>query len=200
MSNRVLGLVIAVIVWGLSQASGQAGVFDTVHFLSPGEFSIGLEPEIQLSNGGGVGLDLKYSQGLNELTTVAGILGASGGTYKFRVGGQMTFDFFPDVEGQPGIGVTTKAMYYRLADTGSVEITAIPYIHKTFHVSGLNEVEPFLALPVGLGFSDGRYQAVSTLSLGSLFKSTDHLRYVFELGIGLNNTESYLSGGIVYYH
>lgn len=196
--------VFPVLIGGLAflggEASSVAGVFDLVHFLEPGDFSLGLEPQLNLSNGTGLGANLKYTQGLNEFMNVAGILGTSSGERKFRLGGQLTFDFFPDVEGQPGIGVTTSAIYHRFTEYGQMEFMAIPYIHKAFRSSNNEEIEPFLAVPVGVALSQGRYQAMSSVSLGSLFKSSEHLRFVLEMGVAVNNSQSYLSGGVVYYH
>ena len=35
-------------------------------------------------------------------------------------------------------------------------------------------------------------------TVGSSFKATEHFRYVIEFGIAVNNSETYLSGGIAY--
>jgi len=176
-----------------------AGVFDVVHFLNPGQFSLGLEPQLGLTGTTQLGANLKYTQGINEFMNFAGVLGTSSGNQKFRVGGQLTFDFFPDIEGQPGLGITTSALYRRFVDNGQMDVTVIPYIHKTFHTGGSDEIEPFMAFPFGVALSNGRYEPISSVSFGSLFKNSDHLRYVVEVGVALNHTQSYISGGVVYY-
>jgi hypothetical protein len=195
-----LGLMTGGLLLSEKVSYAFAGTFDTVHYLSPGDFAIGVAPELGLSNGANLGANIKYTQGLNELTNAAAILGVSNGERKFRLGGNVTFDIFPDMDGQPGIGIAGSGMYYQLAKTGLVELTAIPYVHKTFHVGGGDEIEPFLSVPVGMAFSEGRYKALSSVNVGALFKNADNFRYVVELGVALNNTESYFSGGIVYYH
>lgn len=202
MSTKSVVVMFALLMGFLAESSSFAygGSFDLVHFISPGDFAIGLEPELGLSNGASVGANLKYTQGLNELSNVSAILGTSSGRRKFQLGGNMTFDIFPDLESQPGIGIAASTIYYQLPDAGQVELTAIPYIHKTFRVGGGGEVEPFLSVPFGLAFSEGRYSSVSNMSVGSLFKSGENLRFVMELGVAINNSESYFSGGIVYYH
>jgi hypothetical protein len=176
-----------------------AGVFDLTHFVNPGSFAIGLEPVATLSDGGGVGFNFKYTQGINELTNAQFIIGTGTGIDRFRVGGNLDVDLFPDIDNQPGIGVAFQGLYYNLPSDGRFDLTAIPYIHKAFTLQGGDEVDPFLAFPVGLAFQDGMYHFTDTLAFGSLFKKNEHLSYVLEMGISMNHSETYISGGFVYY-
>ena len=130
---------------------------------------------------------------------VTGIVGTGGGPRYFRIGGNLTFDFVPDIDNQPGVGLAAQAIYYRLTDQGELEATGVPYIHKSFRVEEGAELDPFFAFPIGLGFSSGNYKVVDTAVIGASFKNTEHFRYIFELGIDVNHTETYFSGGIVYY-
>ncbi len=201
--NKILFLAVGLAITTVSSFTSVAhavGVFGTPRFISPGSGAIGFEPELILSNGAGVGANVRYQYGLTDLNNVQAILGTGSGPRKFRVGGNATFDFFPDVEGQPGIGIATQAIYYRLKEgRGMLEVTAIPYLHKAF-ISGSNEIEPYIAIPFGGNFSEGRYEATSTFSVGSMFKSTESIRYLVELGVAINHAESYVSGGLIYYH
>jgi hypothetical protein len=199
----------------LLASAASAGVFSTSRFVNPDSYSIGFEPELTLTGGAGVAGNLRFTAGLSDLTNVTAIVGSGDGPRRFRVGGNMAFDFFPDAEGQPGIGIAGQAIYYRVGaasappatpgqaqdspTSGMLELTAIPYVHKTF-ASGAGEWEPFLAVPFGVAFVDGSYQAISTLALGSIFKLNENFRAVTELGVAINNTETYFSGGVVYYH
>lgn len=177
--------------------AAQAAVFNTPHFLKPEEQAIGVEPELTLTSGAGLAATFRYSRGLSDINNGHVIVGTGGGPRKFRMGGNLTFDFFPDVEGQPGIGVAAQALYVRLVDRGQLELTGVPYIHKAFY-SGNNEIDPFISVPIGIGFSGGRYQALSTMVVGSFFKASESMKYVLELGVDINHTESYLSGGVVF--
>ena len=194
------GVTVWLFAWGaaLVASSAQAGVFNLPHFVAPGDFALGLEPELTLSSGAGVGINAKYTQGLTDLNNFTAILGTGSGPRRFRAGGNFTFDFFPDLEGQPGIGIAAQGLYVRLKDRGAMELTAIPYLHKSF-VTGTNEVEPYLAVPFGFSFSNGNYNPISSVVVGSLFKSNEHFRYVVEFGIAVNRTDSYISGGFVFY-
>lgn len=180
-----------------------AGVFDTPQFVQPGEFALGFEPEITFTDGGGVAGNVRYTQGLSDLNNLNVILGTGGGPRRFRVGGNVTFDFFPDIDKQPGIGVAVQGIYYRLhindMDSGQFELTGIPYIHKAF-ISNGQEVQPFFALPVGIAFNGGNYNGLTQAVIGVLYKQSDHVRFSTELGFNINHSETYLSVGVIYYH
>lgn len=186
-------------------ASATAGVFNTPRFLPAGSFAAGLEPEIQLSDGTGIGANVRFGQGLTDLSNVNLLVGTGGGGRKFRFGGNVTFDFFPDIQGQPGIGLALQGIFYRIGASGSsstagqLDLVGMPYIHKTFAMSGKDEIEPYLAVPIGAAFSGGQYTGISSLVVGAMFKNVEKLRYVVELGLSLNDMYTYASGGIMYY-
>jgi len=194
---------------GLLTTAAHADVFNLPHFVAPGEFAIGVEPELTLSDGAGIGINLRYTQGLNELIDVSGQIGTGGGPRQFRAGVDFDFDFFPDVKGQPGIGLATRALYVRIPTPGSlipgdasgqVELTAIPYIHKAFTTESGGVVDPFFSFPFGMSFLSGQYQGLSTAVIGALIKGGESFWYSTEFGIAVNHTETYFAGGITYYH
>jgi hypothetical protein len=59
--------------------------------------------------------------------------------------------------------------------------------------------EPFLAIPLGLELAGGSYQGISSVSLGSIFTHSSHLKSVLELSVGLSVMDTSISGGIAYY-
>ncbi len=183
---------------GLGSLNAFAEVASTPHFVAPGEIALGFEPELTLTNGAGLGFNARYTQGLTDLNNMTLIVGTGSGPRRFRIGGNVSFDFFPDTAGQPGLGVAFQGIYWRLKDSGRLDVAAMPYIHKTIDTPG-GQIEPYFSFPFGLGFGNGSYQPVSSVVLGSMFKATSQLRYLVELGINVNHSESYVSGGIVYY-
>lgn len=177
----------------------EAGVFDLPYFVQPNEFALGLEPEVIFSNGAGVGANAKFTYGLNDLMNGTAILGTGTGPRRFRVGANVAFDFFPDIDKQPGIGLGLQSLYYRQQNNGRMDLTAIPYIHKAFQATSDESVDPFVSVPFGLAFSGGEYKATTTIAFGAAFKTVEHFRWITEFGIALNNAETYFSGGVVYY-
>ncbi len=184
----------------LDPSRSSAGVFNLPHFVPMGEFAVGVEPEVQFSSPAIVGVNLKYTQGVSDINNFVGILGTGGSGRGFRVGGSFTFDIFPDIDNQPGIGLGLGALYVQLPAAGSIELAGTPYVHKNLTLGGSIPIEPFVAVPIGIALSQGTYQAIASLAFGALFQHSQHFRSVVELGVGLSNTSTYLSGGVVYYH
>jgi hypothetical protein len=199
------------------QSQGFAGVFNLPHFVMPGDFAIGLEPEFIMTGGAALGVNLKYTHGLSELSNLTGIIGTGGGGRQFRVGGNFTLDIFPDTGpdagDQPGIGVAFQGLFWQYQSpiqstpglvvstqgASALEVTAIPYLHKSLSVEQ-GDFEPFVALPIGVALSQGSYQTLASAVIGSLFKHNDHFRTVLEFGVSISNSPTYVSGGFVYYH
>ncbi len=201
--SPVVLLASSIMVTMVSFApSAQAGLFNTVRFTPAGQYELGIEPELQLSDGSGVGANIRFNQGLTDLNNLNLLIGTGGGSRGFRFGGNFTFDFFPDIAGQPGIGLAVQGIYYRVgvagtSSVGQLDLAGIPYIHKAIALQGKDEIEPYFAVPLGAAFSGGQYSGTSSIVVGALFKNVDRFRYNLELGIGLSSQPTYVSGGII---
>ncbi|RYZ70559.1 MAG: hypothetical protein EOP09_05895 [Proteobacteria bacterium] len=184
----------------LAQPAAQAGVFNIPNFISQGKNAVGIGPELNLSNDTGLALNLRYQLGISQLSNLHLITGPGGGERHFRIGAAYTFDFFPDMQGQPGIGLALQGMYYRYSgNRGQFEPTFIPYLHKEFRNNTGGSVEPFVAIPMGMEFKDGESDFIATLVLGTKFKTSNpSITYIGELGANLSETETYVSGGVVF--
>ncbi len=177
-----------------------AGVFNIPKFVAPGSFAIGLEPELNLeSNDTGLALNIKYTHGINDLINFGATVGFGGGVRKFRVGGVAVFDFFPDDGNQPGMGIATQFIHYSLSTENSFETTIIPYLHKNFR-SGESEFNPYFAIPFGVAFRGSGNPGLVSTAVGCSFKTSEHLFFLLELGVAVNNTNTYFSGGVIYYY
>jgi hypothetical protein len=197
--RNVLNSFVGILGFVATISTAQADVFNAVHFVEPGKMAFGAEPVITMSHGAGIGANLDYIQGIDELMDAEAVIGTGTGPRRFRVGGGITWDFFPDIDKQPGIGLMTSAIYYRLPNDGQLVLTGAPYIHKAFVMDNKQEVEPFVAIPLGLGFESATYQWIGQFVFGSMFKYSDKIRYSAELGLNMNNAETYISAGITYY-
>lgn len=176
-----------------------AGVFNLPKFINPGESALGIEPEVTFTNDGGVAANLRYQYGLTDLNNVTAILGSGTGVRRFRVGGAFTFDFFPDIDKQPGIGIATQGIYYRYKGFGQFDLTLIPYVHKAFYNGEGNQVEPYFALPFGPEFRSGNYTWAAQTVLGAMFRTKDSpMNFLGEVGVSVNKAETYISGGIMF--
>lgn len=193
-------LLFTLSVVFLFQLESQAGVFATVEHPGPGGSAIGLEPEFIIATNSSLGINARYQHGISDLMFATGIIGTGGGPRNFRMGGNLVFDFFPDIEGQPGVGLATQALYYVGTPKNFLEISAIPYLHKAFVGEEKNEIHPYVAFPLGTNFSsDSTYKLFIQAVLGGIFGAGGKLDYIAEIGIGISNSDSYISGGINYH-
>jgi hypothetical protein len=200
--HKRLGSLALLFLLGLTGEVklGRAGVFTQPHFVTSGKFALGLEPEIFFSNGASLGASFHYTHGLTDAINLGATIGTGDGNRGFRGGARGVFEFFPDGARQPGLGVATSALFVRHPGGMVFELGGSPYVHKTFVLQGATEVEPFLSFPLGLRFDDGRYEGFMTVTLGSIFKVAENVSGVFEFGVAVVHTESYISGGVTYFH
>ncbi len=186
---------------GIVPVLAQAGFFTMPHYIPQDQYTLGLEPEVMFDRGGSFGMNLRYTHGMSESSNLTGILGTGSGARGFRLGGAMTFDVFPDAGKQPGVGFGGQALLVQRSAGTTMEITGFAYAHKNFTVTSdwIKAAEPFVAIPLGLALGGGRYQAITSLSMGSIFVHNPHLRSVLELTVGLISADTGISGGISYY-
>ena len=190
----------SVAAYYLLISGASAGFFNTARFVEAKRWSIGFEPELTFTRGSGLGANLKFTQGFNDLLNLAGIMGTGGGARGFRIGPQAVFDFFPDVEGQPGIGLAIETIYYRIFQAGRLELTASPYIHKTFETDSGGNIAPFLAFPIGFSVGSDDTRNIAHVAVGTMIKRGEHFDFVVELGVNVNNYYTTFSGGVAYYY
>lgn len=198
----VLWLFFAAILWGSSTPAQASTLFSQPHFLEEGKYGLGIEPVLVTTNGNGFATNLRTQYGLTDLQNLSTIVGAGSGRQKFRIGGGTTFDFFPDLEGQPGIGLAVQSIYYRYKKTGDssygqLEVSATPYIHKTFYNEQDDQVEPYLGLPFGTAFRQNEYNWFSQLTIGGRYRPNKSTLHLFtELNVNLSHAETTISGGV----
>lgn len=197
MMTRIVVICFSVLLSPFS--SVHAGVFNLPKYVPSSQFGIGVEPELTLTSGAGIGINARFQYGIGDMTNAHLIIGNGVGPKQFRVGGAMTFDFFPDVEGQPGIGMAVTALYGRVPTGGRMDALITPYIQKT--IQGMDtDFTPFIAIPVGLAFMDSSaYSVVTQFVFGSGFKLSERFRYMIELGIGITASDTYMSTGLMIY-
>ena len=184
--------------------AARADFFNMHSFVEPDRFAIGLEPVLTLTNGAGLGVNLRFTYGINDVINVGLAGGSGGGDRRFRLGGYGVFDFFPDTDDQPGIGVVASVFYYDMKTINRVEWMATPYFHNAFVTEGGEEFDPFVAVPLGYGLVDGENneenQFLVSVVVGSIFRKSEHFAFSFELGVAVNYTHTYFSGGITYFY
>jgi len=178
----------------------KAGVFNIPEFVDPGNWAVGLEPEATFNSGGSFSTNLKFTYGLAPISNLQFGIGEGSGNRGFRIGGTYTFDFIPDLKGQIGAGIALQLYYYKIqSGLSQTEASIYPYLHKAFENGGwVTSYDPYVALPLGIGFVSGTYHSLLQLVLGSAFRTSQYFSLNGELGINLSNTDTYIAGGITY--
>jgi hypothetical protein len=180
----------------------KASVFDLPAFLNPGQFSLGLEPEIVTSSPGGVGLNFKPKLGSSPFLNWQGIIGTGSGARGARYGVTADFDWFPDIEGgQPGIATPVTVLYQRIEGGGAFQYYVSPLIYKSFYSGQARyRYTPFVSVPFGWIFRDNKNSNFNQLALGSMFESdgAKNFRFTLEVGFPLTRSYSYISGGVTW--
>lgn len=204
MNNPIFTRIIAIAIATLTpifSVTAHAGIYTLTQYHAPGNWSLGLEPEITLTDGSGFGLNAKFTYGLDSLSNLQFAIGPGSGAKGFRAGGGMTWDFIPDLEGQIGAGLATQLYIYKVrSGAAQTELTAGPYIHKNFKLSNGTDVEPYAALPFGIALLEGKYRGICNFATGAFFKLTPNFSYSLEIGLNIANSDSYLAGGVTYFN
>ena len=197
MNKITLSLALLATVFGTTSAN--AGVFNIPQFVEQKSWSVGLEPEATFSSGGSFSNTLKFTYGIGSLSNVQVGVGTGSGNRGFRTGATYTFDFIPDLEGQPGAGIAFQGYYYKVrTNYGQTELTVYPYVHNEFTTGANMSIDPYVALPFGLALNNGNYNTVTQLVVGGYFKTSKNFGFNSEIGMNMKGADSYLSGGITY--
>lgn len=198
MQHFVSPILLIVTAFWVFISVGQATTsFDLPTYVEPGKASIGIEPVFALTNGSGASLNAKARYGVNELLNLGAMIGTGTGAREFRLGMVADFEWFPDMEGQPGIATPFFTEYYRFRDDGLITFGLKPLVYKTF-VTDHGDFTPFVSIPFGWNYCNQRTRAMIQTSFGTVYRlpQNEHIRFVVETGFNVKHAYSYISGGV----
>ncbi len=159
-----------------------------------------------VSDGGGIGLQARYTQKLNEDSTVDAGLGISGGERSARLFAGYDYQIIPDYENQPRTSL--KAFVENSKEFGARRniLGLAPTVSKGFSFWD-HEAFPYISLPYGISLEGKQNSYKTTLSAnigvssvipGDYISSKKPITANAEAIIGLNNSFSGIFLGFGY--
>ena len=123
-----------------------------------------------VSKGSGVGLQARYTQKLNEVSSVDAGLGISGGERSARLFAGYDYELFPDYDIQPRTSIKAFVENSKEFGTRRNILGIAPTVSKGFSFWG-QEAFPYLSLPYGISLDGKKNSYETTLSANAGFST-----------------------------
>lgn len=155
------------------------------------------------SEGGGIGLQARYTQKLNKKMTLDAGIGISGGEHANRFFTGVDFELYPDYARQPKVSLRTSIEVANEFHQGRTKLGLAPTVSKGFSFWG-KEAYPYIALPIGVSLNgDSKtYQSTFTANLGINgnlpISGYKHLQANSELQLNIKDSYTSLVFGVSY--
>lgn len=137
----------------LSFGAMAAGTGFSTYPLTMENTLIGAEFTGVTSNGGGVGMQGRFTQRVNSKFNYDVGMGISGGERSSRLFAGADYELFPDYENQPKVSLKTQIQNAKEFDRRVNSLSLAPTVSKGFSFWG-EEAFPFIALPFGINLDD----------------------------------------------
>lgn len=118
------------------------------------------------STGGGVGVQARYTQKLNEQLSFDAGLGMAAGERNGRLFTNADFEIFPDYMRQPRVALRAGFEHAQEFDSSRNIFSIGPTVSKGFAFWG-NEAFPFISLPIGVNLNSDSKTYESTISVNT---------------------------------
>lgn len=188
----------------LSQASIFAyGIGQSTMPMLSGSKSIATELTGITSDAGGMGMQVRYTQKLDEKLVLDGGIGISGGDRSQRIFVGADYEIYPDYMQQPRVSVKGILERSTEFDQGITKISLAPTVTKGFSFWG-KEAYPYVALPVGLSLNGDTQTYETAMSLntginGQLpIEGFKHLNGTMEIQVGLKDSFTAFLAGVTF--
>lgn len=195
--------VLLVFAFVLQSAAYGYGIGYSTHPLLPSKKLLSTELTGIVSNGGGVGIQARYTQNLSKEAVFDAGLGIGGGERSSRIFAGLDYEIFPDYAQQPRVSLKGTLENAKEFDTRMNILSLAPTVSKGFSFWG-REAYPFVALPFAVGLNDDTktYETMVNLTLGATGKvplrGYQHLTANFEATVDIKDSWTGFFMGVSY--
>lgn len=155
------------------------------------------------SEGGGIGLQTRYTQKINSRTTIDAGVGMAGGERAGRIFTGADLELYPDYGGQPRISLKATLVNTKEFAVRRNNIGLTPIISKGLSFWG-EEAFPYISLPIAISL-DGDTQSYETVMSANLgvngnlpFEGYRHLTGSLEAKVSLKDSFTAIFMGVSY--
>lgn len=190
---RILAVVASWSLWVLpSIGHAYYSTLTTGDLLERGNYEMNVETQFITDDDSGVNLVGRFDSWLSEDSNLRAVLGF--GTTDFQVGGFYKWVPYPDVEGQPAIGLMAGLLYASTEGLDDISVRVHPFVSKKFEIE-LGEITPYGALPFGIRSMDGETDVPVQAVIGAELKTVnlEKIRFMGEIGFDINEAFTYVS-------
>ena len=166
---------------------------ETAEILPAGFYKLGVQPQLILSEGGGLNVGAYFDTYLAD--SLNGRVELGGGKTAFWASASVKWVPIPDVDRQPAIGLRGALMYARDVDSNFYNIQIAPIISKKADTR-YGEMVPFVALPVTFINSNSKGIVATQFAVGAEWFQNKEINYGAEIDLNMNNSFTAVSAFI----
>jgi hypothetical protein len=195
---RLLLALATTLVFVSQPARAFFTTLDTGEVIQPEHYRAMLMPQLIFDKIEGTNVLAAFDTGIAEDQQIRGFLGI--GEIDFQVGANYKWVPFPDVEGQPAIGLIGGIQWMKIADDNLLSLRVGPLVSKKVETE-VGDFTPYASLPIGLtDYKNSTYMPIQ-FAAGTEWRTLqfDQLTFMTELGLNITKAYSYLALGVLYY-
>lgn len=193
--KKILFILLAFSLFQPSTSSAYLSLNESAEILPENYFTLGVAPQLFLSNGGGMDFSVFADAHLFENTD--GRISLGGGEVDFWTQASVKWSPFPDVDNQPAIGFRGAVAYSRDENQNFVHLQFSPILSKKSSTSQY-EMLPYVGLPITFVVEKGNNYTAAQLALGSLWFPWHTAQLGTEFNLNLKNSTSSASVYLVF--
>ncbi len=158
---------------------------ETAEILPDGYFSLGLAPQLRLSDGGGFNITAYVDSSLTSDTNLRFTIG--GGKVDFTTSASIKWVPFPDVGRQPAIGFRGALIYAREESVNFYNVQISPIISKLADTT-YGKMIPYIGLPITFVSTKDDSTTATQFAVGAEWFSNKEMHFGGEFDLNLSHS------------